>query len=135
MSTILSQWVYPNSCSIVAVHGLNGDSIKTWTEPESKQLWLRDLLPQKLSRARIMTFGYNARPLLQNSVADIKDYAMDLLECLAEKRRREYVCLLYILHYVFAFYNVEMTATVEMKTLFIRLHIPFANELRSSNGS
>jgi len=29
---------------IVAVHGLNGDPSKTWTEPKSKSFWLRDFL-------------------------------------------------------------------------------------------
>lgn len=46
--------------SIVAVHGINGDSIETWTDPLSRILWLRDLLPRKLQAARIFTYGYNA---------------------------------------------------------------------------
>ncbi|KAL6240249.1 hypothetical protein RBB50_012854 [Rhinocladiella similis] len=45
---------------IVAVHGLGGDAINTWTQPKSKKFWLRDFLPQQIPGARIMTFGYNA---------------------------------------------------------------------------
>ena len=47
---------------IVAVHGVNGDSLKTWTSEESSILWLNDarMLPKVLKNARILTWGYNA---------------------------------------------------------------------------
>ena len=48
--------------SIVAVHGLYEDSIETWTDPESRIFWLRDLLPKRLPKARILTYGYKAEP-------------------------------------------------------------------------
>jgi hypothetical protein len=82
--------------SIIAVHGLNGKPFKTWTDPGSQKLWLRDILPQDLPRARIMTFGYQAAPALQSSVADIRDHARELLACLMERRAREDVCLILI---------------------------------------
>jgi hypothetical protein len=44
----------------VAVHGLGGDSIKTWTHPKSKAFWLKDFLSLQVPDARIMTFGHNA---------------------------------------------------------------------------
>jgi hypothetical protein len=49
------------------VHGLGGDSYNTWTDVESGKLWLRDFLPlsQGFGNARIMTFGYDARPWLK----------------------------------------------------------------------
>lgn len=31
-----------------------------WTDPATKVLWLRDLLPESLNVARVLTFGYNA---------------------------------------------------------------------------
>ena len=34
--------------------------IETWTDPATRILWLRDLLPESLDVARILTFGYNA---------------------------------------------------------------------------
>jgi hypothetical protein len=48
--------------SIVAVHGLNGHPVKTWTAEKSKKFWLKDadMLPNNLKSARILTFGYNA---------------------------------------------------------------------------
>ncbi|KAF2425307.1 hypothetical protein EJ08DRAFT_672080 [Tothia fuscella] len=47
---------------IVAVHGLNGDALKTWTSPKSKICWLNDpdLLPKYMMKARILVWGYNA---------------------------------------------------------------------------
>ncbi|TVY81035.1 Protein SERAC1, partial [Lachnellula suecica] len=53
--------------SIVAVHGLGGDSFSTWTDKSSGCLWLRDLLPdtKPLKEARIMTWGYDARAFVR----------------------------------------------------------------------
>ncbi|MCJ1288691.1 hypothetical protein MMC34_000220 [Xylographa carneopallida] len=47
---------------IIAIHGLNGDSLKTWTSKQSSTLWLSDpgMLPKVLKNARILTWGYNA---------------------------------------------------------------------------
>lgn len=45
--------------SVVAIHGLNGHRERTWTAANGK-LWLRDLLPQRLPRARIMAWGYDS---------------------------------------------------------------------------
>ena len=51
-----------NAHSIVAVHGLNGDPLRTWTTEGSEKLWLKDpsLLPSNLKNSRILTYGYNA---------------------------------------------------------------------------
>lgn len=38
-----------------------------------------------------MTFGYNATPAFENSVAGIKDHARGLLGALTEKRERNFV--------------------------------------------
>ena len=48
--------------SIIAIHGLNGDPIKTWTTEGSEKMWLKDpdLLPFNLKNSRILTYGYNA---------------------------------------------------------------------------
>lgn len=48
--------------SIVAVHGLNGDALKTWTSSKAKASWLGDpeMLPKAVKNARILTWGYNA---------------------------------------------------------------------------
>lgn len=48
--------------SIVAVHGLYGNALQTWTSDQSKALWLRDaeMLPKAIPNARILTWGYKA---------------------------------------------------------------------------
>ncbi|KAM7205418.1 Cytochrome P450, partial [Naviculisporaceae sp. PSN 640] len=47
---------------IVAVHGLNGDALRTWTAKERKSSWLSDpeFLPRHVPHARVLTWGYNA---------------------------------------------------------------------------
>jgi len=42
------------------VHGLDENMIEAWTDPATKILWLRDLLPESLNIARVLTFGYSA---------------------------------------------------------------------------
>ncbi|KAH1271222.1 hypothetical protein KXV33_004997 [Aspergillus fumigatus] len=46
--------------SIVAVHGLNGDSITAWSAPETGTLWLKDLIPKHIPHARVLSFGYES---------------------------------------------------------------------------
>ncbi|KAH8588043.1 hypothetical protein B0O99DRAFT_377762 [Bisporella sp. PMI_857] len=79
---------------IVAIHGLGGDSFKTWTEgnPRSGILWLSDLLPDDLgkeanARARIMTFGYNANLILDPAAGRTATFALELLYELRSKRQ------------------------------------------------
>ncbi|KAI4197039.1 MAG: hypothetical protein LQ350_006169 [Teloschistes chrysophthalmus] len=47
---------------IVAVHGLNGGPIKTWTTNKTEKFWLADpdMLPKNIGNARILSFGYDA---------------------------------------------------------------------------
>jgi hypothetical protein len=70
----------------VAVHGLGGDSIETWTHPKSNAFWLEDFLPQQIPDARIMTFGYNAAAAFGQSTSDVIDHAKSLLSSLVDKR-------------------------------------------------
>ena len=79
--------------SLVAVHGLNGDPIKTWTHPKTKSFWLGNVefLPRDVPGARIFTFGYNADVFFGNSTAGIIDHAKDLLSSLLDKREDDQV--------------------------------------------
>ncbi|KAF8860799.1 hypothetical protein BDZ45DRAFT_713533 [Acephala macrosclerotiorum] len=51
----------PIQVDIVAVHGLNGGAISTWTASNGK-CWLGDpeFLPKRLPQSRVLTWGYNA---------------------------------------------------------------------------
>lgn len=76
--------------SIVAVHGLGGHLFRTWTH-KSQCCWLRDLLPEDIPDARIMTFGYDAN-VIGSSMNTFKDSAQLLLQHLLLKRDPELVC-------------------------------------------
>ncbi|KAH8802449.1 hypothetical protein F5884DRAFT_886944 [Xylogone sp. PMI_703] len=47
---------------IVAVHGLHGDALKTWTSKSQKLCWLNhpDFLPRYIKNARVLSWGYNS---------------------------------------------------------------------------
>ncbi|RPA89570.1 hypothetical protein L873DRAFT_1754902 [Choiromyces venosus 120613-1] len=71
---------------IVALHGLGGDRLQTWTH-ENQACWIRDFLPKQIPGARVMTFGYNSEWGFSRSVAGINDFAEDLLDRLKGVRR------------------------------------------------
>ena len=50
-------------CSMVAIHGLYERAPDTWTDTETKTLWLRDLFPYQQQKARVLTYSYNATAL------------------------------------------------------------------------
>jgi predicted esterase len=89
---ISGQLVINALLSIIAVHGLGGDSFSTWTDKSSKSLWLRDFLPQSdhFKDARIMTFGYDARafiqPFAKATTARVFTFGEALLTALNDKR-------------------------------------------------
>ncbi|PMD63251.1 uncharacterized protein K444DRAFT_556820, partial [Hyaloscypha bicolor E] len=66
------------SPDIVAIHGICGDPLKTWTH-ESGALWLRDFLPKDINGVRVFSFGYDAEVALTKSLATIDTFARSLL--------------------------------------------------------
>jgi hypothetical protein len=83
---VLSTNSFSSVCSVVAVHGLGGDAIETWTHPRSNAFWLKDILPAQIPDARILTFGYNAAAAFGRSTSDVIDHAKSLLGSLVDKR-------------------------------------------------
>ncbi|KFY32742.1 hypothetical protein V495_08780 [Pseudogymnoascus sp. VKM F-4514 (FW-929)] len=75
------------SVDIVAIHGLGGNPMNTWTDKDG-HLWLRDSLPSHIPRARIMTFGYDSSILLGKSRMTINDFAVDLTNRLEDERQQ-----------------------------------------------
>ena len=59
---------------IVAVHGLGGHSYDTWTH-DNGIMWLRDLLPQDIHNARVMTWGYNSEPQTAKHFINMMTYS------------------------------------------------------------
>ncbi|KAI9720649.1 MAG: hypothetical protein M1812_002829 [Candelaria pacifica] len=77
---------------IVAVHGLNpvnkeSHAHLTWTGSNDK-LWLRDFLPERLPRARVLLYGYNSNVAFSSSSAGVREFADNLLERLYYKRKK-----------------------------------------------
>ncbi|KAK0665493.1 hypothetical protein QBC41DRAFT_358852 [Cercophora samala] len=100
----------PIELDIIAVHGLNGHYLDTWThastpaKPASRwskllekqpgktdqdTVWLRDLLPQKLPNARIMTFEYDSSIFGNKSAFGVEENAAALLRQLGDVREDE----------------------------------------------
>ncbi|GAW21409.1 hypothetical protein ANO14919_109280 [Xylariales sp. No.14919] len=78
----------PTMESIVAVHGLNGHYMDTFTDKSwfaPATMWLKDLLPEKIPGCRVMSFEYDAS-VNSMSVANVRDSARSLLEHLRDKR-------------------------------------------------
>lgn len=73
---------------ICFVHGLTGNRVTTWTANGQSTPWPTTLLPPKLSKARILTYGYDAY-IVRRSVASsnrLIDHAMNLLNDLTTDR-------------------------------------------------
>jgi triacylglycerol esterase/lipase EstA (alpha/beta hydrolase family) len=66
----------PPEAYIVAIHGLCGHRIKTWTSDDGT-FWLRDLLAHQVRTTRILTFGYDAdaRDLLHGLEQDRTNFS------------------------------------------------------------
>ncbi|KAI1758095.1 hypothetical protein F4782DRAFT_536756 [Xylaria castorea] len=56
---VLKEPEEPGDIEIIFIHGLTGDSYRTWLHP-SGIYWPRDLLPDDIPGARILSFGYDA---------------------------------------------------------------------------
>ncbi|KAF8511889.1 hypothetical protein BU17DRAFT_54325, partial [Hysterangium stoloniferum] len=71
---------------IVAIHGLDGDREASFTA-DNGVLWLRDLLPEAISSARILTYGYDARTEGTNrSQQSLYDISVDFVAKLSAFR-------------------------------------------------
>ncbi|KAL8797718.1 MAG: hypothetical protein Q9195_000070 [Heterodermia aff. obscurata] len=77
---------------LIAIHGLNGHPVETWTHEQTRVMWLQDLLPDKLEQeVRIMTYGYDADIASFESPSTIRSIAKKLLCELMDVRRTEEV--------------------------------------------
>ncbi|KAI5840345.1 hypothetical protein BZA05DRAFT_267123, partial [Tricharina praecox] len=81
---------------IVAVHGVNGHRVKTWTrqdtgtaESEPPEMWLSEVLHTSVPNARVMTYGYFADPAAGRFFEELalRHDARELLRQLQKKRK------------------------------------------------
>jgi pimeloyl-ACP methyl ester carboxylesterase len=76
------------SVDICFVHGLTGNREDTWTANGERTSWPEALLPSRLQKARILTYGYDAY-VLRKTVASsnrLIDHSTNLLNDLAAER-------------------------------------------------
>lgn len=77
--------------SLIAIHGLNGHRERTWTA-DNNVLWLRDLLPAEIPRARILTYGYDSRThgTWEEDISrqTLNGHGIKLLQALSLKREK-----------------------------------------------
>jgi hypothetical protein len=81
-----------NIFSIVAIHDINQDAIETWTDPISKVLWLRDLLPGNTHHFRALIYSYKAEAFTSpgvGSTLSILAHANNLVAELCADRQLE----------------------------------------------
>ncbi|KAG9021524.1 hypothetical protein FS842_006570, partial [Serendipita sp. 407] len=73
---------------IIAIHGLDGHRENSWTADDGT-MWLRDLLPDDVPNARILTYGYDAytRSFSRTSTKTIFHHAEAFVEDLSRLRR------------------------------------------------
>lgn len=73
---------------ICFIHGLTGDRNSSWTAPGQPTPWPKTLLPSRLPKARIVTYGYDAY-VVRKSVASknrLIDHATNLIHDLTTDR-------------------------------------------------
>lgn len=73
---------------ICFVHGLTGNRTTTWTAPGQSKPWPEKLLPEKIDKARILTYGYDAY-VVRKSVAssnELRNHANNFLHDLTNYR-------------------------------------------------
>lgn len=68
--------------SIIALHGINGHAFTTfeYREEDYSFMWLRDALPKRMPKARIMVYGYDANVVSDASVGRIRTYAETFMQ-------------------------------------------------------
>lgn len=74
----------------MVVHGLNGHAQRTVTHPETLVYWPRDLLPEKVPSARVLTYGYKSSTTREISEAqNVLNISLQLIVNIKDYRREE----------------------------------------------
>ncbi|KAK3934879.1 Alpha/Beta hydrolase protein [Diplogelasinospora grovesii] len=73
---------------ICFVHGLTGNRDSTWTAHAQQEPWPKTLLPLRLPRARLLTYGYDAYVVRKSAASANRmvDHAANLLTDLTNER-------------------------------------------------
>jgi hypothetical protein len=71
---------------VVAITGLGGHAMGSFRSTDGSFLWLRDVLPKTLPKARILTYGYDTALVKNKSKESIRDLAKVFLDALSDFR-------------------------------------------------
>jgi hypothetical protein len=74
--------------SVIAVHGLGSEYPRTWMKDGT--MWLKDILPYDLPRARILAFIYPSEPFNNPDFVDFRSLGGSLLRSLVKDREGLY---------------------------------------------
>lgn len=75
--------------SVVCVHGLNGHAQRSFTHLKTNVYWPRDLLPDQVPTARVLTYGYDASSRYTAIGESVLDIALQLINTLKDVRRQD----------------------------------------------
>jgi hypothetical protein len=83
--------------SIIVVHGLGGHAITSWKSRTNTKVWLVDFLPEDVTNARIMTYGYDTKLHIKDGEEhhgkkSINSIAKSMLEEICAVRNDQAVC-------------------------------------------
>lgn len=81
-----------STVDVIAVHGLNGDARRSFTDSNTGCCWLSDLLPRDIPDIRVFSYGYEAGLFLSSGstgVASIYDLSDSLLLAIHHMRKTE----------------------------------------------
>jgi hypothetical protein len=73
---------------IVAITGLGGHALGSFRSADGLSVWLRDLAPMDIPRARFITYGYDTAVVASDSNQGIRELAHTLLDGLTIFRQR-----------------------------------------------
>ncbi|KAL6699542.1 hypothetical protein J3F84DRAFT_404567 [Trichoderma pleuroticola] len=77
------------SIDLVAIHGMTGNSLTTWTHSNGK-LWLRDFLPEALPGIRVFTYGYPSTTIMAAGLDELSSTVDELLHDLTLERGKDF---------------------------------------------
>lgn len=75
--------------SVVCVHGLNGHPQRSFTHAKTNVYWPRDLLPDQVPMARVLTYGYDSSSKYTAIGESVLDIALQLTNNLKDVRRQD----------------------------------------------
>ncbi|KLO06641.1 hypothetical protein SCHPADRAFT_837804, partial [Schizopora paradoxa] len=109
---------------IIALHGMNGHAFTTfeYREEDYSFMWLRDALPKRMPKARIMVYGYDANVVSDVSVGRIRTYAETFMQKLRLIRKDTKRPLILIGHALGGLVIKQVRTVIAFTSIILRLN-------------